>query len=91
MTITIKTEMDFEDIRRECWSGAKDTMARISECGKEDEFMDLLDDTMRATPTMTDLNDYLWFDADYIYDSLGISEDDEDEEEYEMEEEEDSQ
>ena len=80
MTITIKTEMDFEDIRRECWSGAKDTMARISECGKEDEFMDLLAEySMRETLTMTDINDYLWCDANDVYDSLGISEDDEDE------------
>ena len=80
MTIQVTSELDFNDLMSQCWSGAVDTLNRIYDNNMEDAFMDLLNEIFE-TPTMTDINDYLWFDADYIYDSLGISEDDEDEDE----------
>ena len=80
MTIQVTSEFDFNDLMVQCWSGAVDTLNRIYDNNKEDAFMDLLNEIFEA-PTMTDINDYLWFDADCIYESLGISEDDEDEEE----------
>ena len=78
MTIQVKSELDFNDLMSQCWSGAVDTLNRIYDKNMEDDFMDLLNEIFE-TPTMTDINDYLWFNADHIYASLGISEDDEDE------------
>ena len=78
MTIQVTSEFDFNDLMVQCWSGAVDTLNRIYDNNMEDAFMDLLNEIFEA-PTMTDINDYLWFDADCIYESLGISEDDEDE------------
>ena len=78
MTIQVTSELDFNDLMSQCWSGALDTLNRIYDNNMEDDFMDLLNEIFE-TPTMTDINDYLWFSADYIYASLGISEDDEDE------------
>ena len=77
MTIQVTSELDFNDLMSQCWSGAVDTLNRIYDNNMEDAFMELLNEIFE-TPTMTDINDYLWFDADCIYASLGISEDDED-------------
>ena len=79
MTIQVTSELDFNDLMSQCWSGAVDTLNQIYDNNMEDAFMDLLNESF-DTPTMTDINDYLWFDADHIYASLGISEDDEDDE-----------
>ena len=87
MTIQVTSEFDFNDLMVQCWGGAVDTLNRIYDNNMEDAFMDLLNEIFES-PTMTDINDYLWFDADCIYASLGISEDDEDEEEDEYDEEE---
>ena len=80
MTIQVTSELDFNDLMSQCWSGAVDTLNRIYDNNMEDDFMALLNEIFACmSPTMTDINDYLWFDADHIYASLGISEDDEDE------------
>lgn len=85
MTITVKNELSFLDLMKECWSGALDTLKRIEEEGLEDEFMDYLNmymDSDYSIPTMTEVNDFLWFESDQIFKDLGISdEEDEDEEE----------
>ena len=63
MEITVKNEMSFEDLKNNCWSGAINTLQRVEEEGKEEELMMLLDEIFyESTPTMTELNDYLWFD-----------------------------
>ena len=36
--------------------------------------MELLQDIFTDIPTETEINDFLWFDDDYIYDQLGIEE-----------------
>lgn len=72
--ISVKKELDFEDLKKECWSGAVDTLQKIEEEGKEDELMELLQDIFTDIPTETELNDFLWFDDDYIYEQLGIEE-----------------
>lgn len=72
--ISVKKELGFEDLKKECWSGAVDTLQKIEEEGKEDELMELLQDIFTDIPTETELNDLLWFDDDYIYDQLGIEE-----------------
>lgn len=70
------------------WSGAKDTQKRIIEENKEDDFERLIDELYPEGIEETRLNDLLWFESEWIYESLGIkSDDDEDEDENEGEEE----
>lgn len=69
-TITIQKELDFYDLLEECWSGAISTLETIENNNKEGEFMDLLSEMNMNT--LTEINDFLWFDATYIYDCLGI-------------------
>ena len=72
--LEVKQEMSFEDLKRNCWSGALNTLSTIEEEGKEEELMNHLEDIFYdSTPTMTDLNDYLWFESNYIYECLGIN------------------
>ena len=62
--ISVKKELSFEDLKKECWSGAVDTLQKIEEEGKEDELMELLQNIFTYIPTETELNDFLWFDDD---------------------------
>ena len=69
----IKKDFDFEDLTKECWSGAVDTLQTIEENKKENELMKLLEDVFIATiPTIAEINDLLWFDDDEIFQNLGI-------------------
>ena len=78
MTITVKNEMNFNDLMNNCWSDAINTLKKIKEEGKEEELMDHLESMFYDTcPTMTELNDYLWFDNELIYYALGIIEEEE--------------
>ena len=80
----IKKEYDFADLKNNSWSGAVDTLKTVEEAGKEDELMSLLEDLFSEdegkTPEETEVNDFLWFDTDYIYESLGIKEEEDKEE-----------
>ena len=72
----VKIEMDdFRTLKNNSWSGALDTLKDIEEADKEDELMYLLEDIFCDTiPTETEVNDFLWFERDYIYESLGLDE-----------------
>lgn len=73
----IKREInDFDSLKDELWSGAIQTMETIEENDKEDEFMDLLDELFPEGEDLTSLNDFIRFDSDYIFETLGISEED---------------
>ena len=63
------------------WSGAVETKERIIEAGLEAEFERLIDDYYPEGITSTQLNDILWFDSEWVYEALGMTEEDEDEEE----------
>ena len=73
-TDTIDTFTELYDV---CWSGAKDTLSTIESVDKEDELMSLLDDIFcyNENCTLTDINDFLWFDSEFINESLGLTED----------------
>lgn len=78
ITVITETEMNFMDLMQNCWSGAIDTLEYIKEHDKEEELLELISEL-----DMHDLgaiNDFLWFDDEYIYESLGITEEDEEEE-----------
>ena len=87
----IARDFDFYDLQGECWE-CDDLLNRISDADMEDALMDLLEEVFNAdVPTLTEVNDFLRFDDEYIYETLGISSpyDNEDDEEDEDEEEED--
>ena len=64
----------------EPWSGAVDTWDKIVENGKVEELDLILEDIYPDGLSMTELNDILWHDSEWVLSELGIEED---EEEYE--------
>lgn len=59
------------------WSGAVDTLNTIKENNLIDELDSLLDDVFQdKLPTLTEVNDFLRFDNDFIYEQLGIKQED---------------
>lgn len=86
----IYTEQSLADFK--FWSGAETTAQRIwEEQGSEgfDQLEAILEDLYPDGIDETDLNDLLWFDADTVYEWLGIEdEEDEDEDDEDAEEEE---
>jgi len=55
------------------WSGAKDTLETIIEHDKIEELECFLEDLFHdKTPTETEINDFLWFEDEYIYKHLDI-------------------
>ena len=84
-TVTVTNEMDFDDLMNFCWRGAVDTLKVIEDNGKQDELMFMLSDLFSEGATLTEINDYLWFDDDFIFADLGISDDEDDEDEGEEE------
>ena len=76
----IKQEYDYNDLKKNSWSGAVNTLRRIEEANKEEELMNFLEDIFYENiPSDTEVNDLLWFEPEMIYESLGISDEDEDE------------
>ena len=81
----VKNDLDFNDLENECWE-CDYTLDAISENNKEEEFMALLEEQFNGDiPDMTDLNDFIRFEDDFIFDALGIRIDDDEEEEEEEE------
>lgn len=81
-TIEVKSTFDFDDLMNHCWSGAIDTLRTISEHDKEDELMSFLSmDIFSDTPDLTEVNDLLWFEDEWLFEQLGISDEEEDENE----------
>lgn len=66
----------FYELADMVWSGAVDTMASIQDADKENEFMDFLEMIFcDDVPTDTAVNDFIWFERDYIYEHIGLTED----------------
>lgn len=79
MYINIKKEMDFNDIAQECYNGANFTLERIAQEGKEENFINWLNnvyysdvENIEQAPTFTELNDLLVHDEKYVLEQLGI-------------------
>ena len=66
----ITSEMSLKNFK--AWSGAKDTLNKLIELDKCDELEFILDDLYPDGLTDTQLNDILWFDDEWIYETLGI-------------------
>lgn len=66
---------DFWSLYDNSWSGAIDTLNDIKNADKEDEFMDYLEMVFeRETPTDGEVNDFIWFNREMIYEELGLNE-----------------
>lgn len=70
-----KEAYDIDDITT--WSGATDTVDTIILKEKCDELFTLLEDSFPEGATETQINDFLWFESDYIFECLGINEENE--------------
>ena len=74
----IKREIYFDDVYDECDSEQEhDVLDTIIDNGKEDELMELLQETCE---TMDEISDMIYHEWEYIFDMLEIEENDEDEE-----------
>lgn len=66
---------DFYALADMVWSGAVDTIKDIQNANKEDEFMNFLEMVFcDEVPTDTAVNDFIWFERDYIYENIGLTE-----------------
>ncbi len=66
---------DFYALADMVWSGAVDTIKDIQNANKEDEFMNFLEAVFcDEVPTDTEVNDFIWFERDYIYENIGLTE-----------------
>ena len=74
----IAREFDFNDLENECWD-CEDVLEAVYNADKEDALMDLLEECFNAeVPTLTEVNDLLRFDGEWVLETLGIEEDDDD-------------
>ena len=55
---------NFYELKANSWSGAIQTLDRVEELGKENEFLDLINDVIGEGMEETSLNDYIWFSAE---------------------------
>ena len=76
-TMKVYSEMSIRDF--EAWSGAVDTKDKIIANDKEEEFDALIEELYPDGIDETQLNDLLWFDDEWVLESLGIYEDEEEE------------
>ena len=66
----------------EPWSGAVSTWEKIVDNDKVEEFEQVLEDIYCGDiPTDTQINDLLWFDWEWVLETLDISDDNEESEE----------
>lgn len=70
----IKKEIDFNDLLDLCWSGAINTLEEVDKAGMGDSLMMLLEEMYDDTPDIGYINGILWFESDWILETLGIIE-----------------
>ena len=58
----------------DAWSGGKDTKEAIIEAGLSEEFDSMIEELYPDGLSETQLNDILWFEREWIYESLGMEE-----------------
>ena len=62
----------------DAWSGAVDTKKAILEADKGEEFDQLIEELYPDGIDETLLNDILWFEPDWVFESLGMATETED-------------
>lgn len=65
---------DFYELKENSWGGAVKVLERIEELDKENEFMNFLECSFGDEPIgELELNDFIWFQDEYIFEELEIS------------------
>lgn len=61
----------------EFWAGAENTISSICAANKENEFWDFIEEYFDGYDSIseTELNDFVWFESDYIYEHIGLTKD----------------
>ena len=70
--IIIKELNNYWEIKNELWSGGLATYTEIENAGKDEEFNQLIEELYQDGIEITNLNDILWFDRDWVLEELGI-------------------
>lgn len=76
----MKLYRELDLTRFEPWSGAVDTYNTIYNADKLEELEFLLEELYPEGIEETQLNDLLWFEDEWLFECLGISEEEEEEE-----------
>lgn len=76
----MKLYRELDLTRFEPWSGAVDTYNTIYNADKLEDLEFLLEELYPEGIEETQLNDLLWFEPEWLLESLGISEEEEEEE-----------
>lgn len=77
----------WQELFRNSWAGALDTLREIEKQGREEEALDILEDIFNPDvcgkiPSETEVNDYIWFE---LADDMNLyCDDDEDDEDDDM-------
>lgn len=61
-----------DDVRKECWSGARDTVKYLTD-DEIDTILTILEDCYPDGMTETELNDFFWFEDETIAEWLGYN------------------
>ena len=75
----MKITMELSLEKFEAWAGAVDTKEKIIEAGKAEEFETLIEELYPDGIDATTLNDLLWFDVEWLYENLGMIDEEEEE------------
>lgn len=70
--MTVKFEMDVNDLYKNLWSGAEDTLKDLTNAEIE-AILGILEDLYPDGMTLTDLNDFFCFERDTIAEWLGVT------------------
>lgn len=70
--ITVKQEMDFDDIRKSAWGQAVAVLDEIEKEGMQEELMTYLEDIFNEGVDRTELNDLLAYDWEWVYSQIGM-------------------
>ena len=74
--LSIVKDISAFELKDELWSGALDTLRTIAENDKLHDLMRLLEEEYPEPVDITAINDFLWFDDDFIFEQLGMAYDD---------------
>ena len=93
--MVVTTELkNWQELYRNSWAGALDTLRAIEEQGREEEALAMLEELFDHAvcgkiPSATEVNDYIWFELADDMELYGEEEDDEEEDDEEEDDEDD--
>lgn len=80
--MTIQENLTFYDLQCRVWGNAEQVLDEIISQDKEDEFMDYIEMVFaddENPPTMTQLNDFISYEWEEIYENIGMESDEDNE------------